>query len=127
MWHPGSSLEVTLSLVGGEVTVEGVAQRAGKPFPGAMVVLVPKDPEAKRQFFRRDQSDMDGTFSLPQAFPGDYTVIAIEDGWDLDWGKPEVLAQYTKHAQTITVGSQSQGFLEARGSGRSAAEVMRVS
>ena len=67
---PGSSVEVTLSLVGGEVTVEGVAQRAGKPFSGAMVVLVPKDPEAKRQFFRRDQSDMDGTFSLPQAFPG---------------------------------------------------------
>jgi 5-hydroxyisourate hydrolase-like protein (transthyretin family) len=106
---PGSSLEVTLSLVGGEVTVEGVAQRAGKPFSGAMVVLVPKDPGAKRQFFRRDQSDMDGTFSLLQVFPGSYTVIAIEDGWDLDWAKPEVLAQYTKRAQTITVGSQAKG------------------
>jgi len=106
---PGSSLEVTLSLVGGEVTVEGVAQRAGKPFSGAMVVLVPKDPEAKRQFFRRDQSDMDGTFSLLQVFPGTYTVIAIEDGWDLDWGKPEVLAQYTKHGQSITVTSQAMG------------------
>ena len=106
---PGSSLEVTLLLVGGDVTVEGVAQRAGKPFSGAMVVLVPKDPEAKRQFFRRDQSDMDGTFSLLQVFPGDYTVIAIEDGWDLDWGKPEVLAQYTKHGQTITVANQAKG------------------
>ena len=104
----GSSLEVTLSLIGGEVTVEGVAQRAGKPFSGAMVVLVPKDPEAKREFFRRDQSDMDGTFSLLQVFPGNYTVIAIEDGWDLDWGKPEVLAQYTKHGQSITVGSQTK-------------------
>jgi 5-hydroxyisourate hydrolase-like protein (transthyretin family) len=103
----GSSLEVTLSLVGGEVTVEGVAQRAGKPFSGAMVVLVPKD--LKREFFRRDQSDMDGTFSLLQVFPGSYTVIAIEDGWDLDWGKPEVLAQYTKHGQSITVGSQAKG------------------
>jgi hypothetical protein len=105
----GSSLEVTLSLIGGEVTVEGVAQRAGKPFSGAMVVLVPKDPEAKREFFRRDQSDMDGTFSLLQVFPGNYTVIAIEDGWDLDWGKPEVLAQYTKHGQSITVGNQAKG------------------
>jgi 5-hydroxyisourate hydrolase-like protein (transthyretin family) len=106
---PGSSLEVALSLVGGEVTVEGVAQRAGKPFSGAMVVLVPKDPEAKRQFFRRDQSDMDGTFSLLQVFPGTYTVIAIEDGWDLDWAKPEVLSQHTKHAQTIVVASQAKG------------------
>jgi hypothetical protein len=74
-----------------------------------MVVLVPKDQELKRQFFRRDQSDMDGTFSLLQVFPGTYNVIAIEDGWDLDWGKPEVLALYTKHAQTITVGSQAKG------------------
>jgi 5-hydroxyisourate hydrolase-like protein (transthyretin family) len=105
----GSSLEVTLSLIGGEVTVEGVAQRASKPFSGAMVVLVPKDHDLKREFFRRDQSDMDGTFSLLQVFPGNYTVIAIEDGWDLDWGKPEVLAQYTKHGQSITVGGQAKG------------------
>jgi 5-hydroxyisourate hydrolase-like protein (transthyretin family) len=105
----GSSLEVNLSLVGAEVTVEGVAQRAGKPFSGAMVVLVPKDPDPKREFFRRDQSDMDGTFSLPQVFPGTYTVIAIEDGWDLDWGKPEVLAQYTRHGQSVTVESQTKG------------------
>jgi hypothetical protein len=100
----GTSVEVTLSLVGGEVNVEGVAQKSGKPFAGAMVVLVPQDPELGREFFRRDQSDMDGTFSLLQAFPGTYTAIAIENGWDLDWGKPEVLAQYTKHGQSITVG-----------------------
>jgi hypothetical protein len=106
---PGSSVEVTLSLVGGEVTVEGVAQKSGKPFPGAMVVLVPQDPDLRREFFRRDQSDMDGTFSLPQVFPGTYTVIAIEDGWDLDWGKPEVLAQYTRHGQSVTVASQTKG------------------
>jgi hypothetical protein len=106
---PGSSLDITLSLIGGQVTVEGVAQRSGKPFPGAMVVLVPKDPESKREFFRRDQSDMDGTFSLPQVFPGAYTVIAIEDGWDLDWGKPAVLEQYTKRGQSITVASQAKG------------------
>ncbi len=105
----GSPVEVMLSLVGGEVTVEGVAQKSGKPFSGAMVVLVPQDPSLKHEFFRRDQSDMDGTFSLLQVFPGTYTVIAIENGWDLDWGKPEVLAQYTKHGQSITVASQGRG------------------
>ena len=105
----GSSLEITLSLVGGDATVEGVAQRAGKPFSGAMVVLVPQDPDLNRDFFRRDQSDMDGTFSLLQVFPGTYTVIAIENGWDLDWGKPEVLGQYTSRGQSITIAAPGRG------------------
>ncbi len=104
----GSSVEVSLSLFGGEATVEGVALQSGKPFAGAMVVLVPQDPE-QREFFRRDQSDMDGTFSLLQVFPGTYTVIAIENGWDLDWGKPEVLARYTNHAQSITIAGPGRG------------------
>ncbi len=105
----GASAEITLSLAAGNATVEGVAQQSGKPFSGAMVVLVPEDPDQKRDFFRRDQSDMDGTFSLLDVFPGTYTVIAIENGWDLDWGKPEVLARYTSHAQSITIASPGRG------------------
>lgn len=104
----GASAEITLSLEGGNGTVEGVAQKSGKPFAGAMIVLVPHDPE-QREFFRRDQSDMDGTFSLLQVFPGTYTVMAIENGWDLDWGKPEVLARYTVQGQSITIASQGRG------------------
>ena len=60
----GSSLAVSFSLVGGEMTVEGFARRGGKAAPGAMVVLVPKDPDSHRDLFRRDQSDQDGSFSL---------------------------------------------------------------
>ena len=108
----GSSLEVTLLLVGGEVNVEGIAKQAGKPVSGAMVVLVPKDPESNHDLFRRDQSDQDGTFSLPNVIPGSYTVIAIENGWDLDWGKPAVLAQYTRHGQTITIGSRAHETMQ---------------
>ena len=108
----GSSLEVTLSLVGGQATVEGVAQKSGKPFAGAMVVLVPQDPDLKREFFRRDQSDMDGTFGLPEVFPGTYTVIAIENGWDLDWGKPEVLERYTNRGQSITIAGPGKGSIK---------------
>jgi Carboxypeptidase regulatory-like domain len=108
----GSSLDVTLVLVGGEVTVEGIAKQAGKPVSGAMVVLVPKDPESNRELFRRDQSDQDGTFSLLGVIPGRYTVIAIENGWDLDWAKPAILAQYTKRGQSITVGSRANGAMQ---------------
>jgi 5-hydroxyisourate hydrolase-like protein (transthyretin family) len=104
---PGASLTVALSLVGGSVTVEGVAKRAGKGASGAMIVLVPKNPEANHDRFRRDQSDLDGSFSLPNVIPGSYTIIAIENGWDLDWSEPAVLAQYLKHGRTLEVGDRS--------------------
>jgi Carboxypeptidase regulatory-like domain len=102
---PGSSPSVSLTLVGGSLNVEGTAKRGDKPFAGAMVVLVPKDPENNRDLFRRDQSDLDGTFSLLNAVPGSYTVLAIENGWDLDWSQPAVIAAYLKHGRTIQIGS----------------------
>jgi hypothetical protein len=99
----GSSVTVSLSLVGGAVTVEGFARRAGKATAGAMVVLVPKDPESHRDLFRRDQSDQDGSFSLPSVIPGSYTIVAIENGWDLDWSRPGVIAHYAKQGQSVIV------------------------
>lgn len=53
----GATTEGTVSLVGGTGSVEGFAKRAGKGVAGVMVVLVPKDPEANGELFRRDQSD----------------------------------------------------------------------
>lgn len=100
----GASVSIHATATAGSVVVEGAAKRAGKPFAGAMVVLVPKDVESNRDLFRRDQSDLDGTFSLRDVAPGSYTVIAIENGWDLDWSKPEVIAVYAKHGRVIQVG-----------------------
>jgi protocatechuate 3,4-dioxygenase beta subunit len=104
---PGASLTLSLSLVGGSVTVEGFAKRNGKAVSGAMVVLVPKNAEADRDRFRRDESDLDGSFSLRDVIPGSYTVVAIENSWDLDWAEPGVLAGYLKHGQPIEVGGRS--------------------
>jgi protocatechuate 3,4-dioxygenase beta subunit len=104
---PGSSASVSVTLVGGNINVEGTAMRAGKPVAGAMVVLVPKNREGNRDLFRRDQSDLDGTFSLYNVVPGSYTVLAIENGWDLDWSQPAVIAAYASHARTIQVGNAS--------------------
>jgi hypothetical protein len=101
----GSSPSISLTLVGGSVEVQGTVKRAGKGFGGAMVVLVPKNPEMNRDLFRRDQSDLDGTFSLRGVVPGSYTVLAIEDGWELDWSQPNVIAVYLKGGRTIQVGS----------------------
>lgn len=105
---PGSSLSLDLYLVGGSANVEGFAKQAGKPVAGAMIVLVPKHPDANRELFRRDQSDLDGSFTLQNVVPGTYTVTAISDGWDLDWSKPEVISSYAKHGRTVVVPAHSE-------------------
>jgi hypothetical protein len=105
---PSSSASVSLTVVAGSVSVEGTAKHAGKPFAGAMVVLVPKDPENNHSLFRRDQSDLDGTFNLQNVVPGSYTVLAIENGWDLDWSQPAIIAAYVNRGRTIEVGNHSR-------------------
>jgi hypothetical protein len=102
-----TSVSISLSLVGGSAVVEGYAKQAGKGVAGAMVVLIPKHPEANRELFRRDQSDLDGSFSLRQVIPGTYTVIAIANGWDLDWSKPAVITKYAARGRTIIVPGQA--------------------
>jgi len=101
--QPGASVSLSLKLSSGSTDVDGVVKHSGKPFAGAMVVLVPKDAEGNRDLFRRDQSDLDGTFSLHDVIPGSYTLTAIENGWDLDWSQPDVIAAYAKHGQVIQV------------------------
>jgi hypothetical protein len=102
----GASASVALTISAG-VEVQGVAKKAGKPFSEAMIVLVPKNPEENHDLFRRDQSDLDGTFSLRAVVPGSYTLVAIEDGWDLDWSRPEVITAYVKRGRSVQVGSDS--------------------
>jgi hypothetical protein len=105
----GASASVSLTVVAGSSNLEGNVKRAGKLFAGAMVVLVPrnfqKDPEANRDLFRRDQSDLDGTFSLPNIVPGSYTLLAIENGWDLDWSQPTAIAPYLPRGRAIEIGA----------------------
>jgi Carboxypeptidase regulatory-like domain len=99
----GASPSVSLTLASGSGEVQGTVTRAGKGFSGAMVVLVPRVPEGNHDLFRRDQSDLDGTFSLRGVIPGSYTVLAIENGWDLDWSQPGVIAVYLKLGRAIEV------------------------
>ncbi len=105
----GAQLNLVLKLVGSSVTVEGFAKRAGKATAGAMIVLVPKNPEDNLDRFRRDQSDLDGSFSLPNVIPGSYTIIAIDDGWDLDWSQPALLGVYLGRGQAVEIGDRSPG------------------
>jgi hypothetical protein len=103
----GSLPSISLALVPGDAQIQGVVTREGKGVAGAMVVLVPKDPTLHQDLFRRDQSDLDGTFSLRGIVPGAYTVLAIEDGWNLDWSEPAVIAAYLKGGRKIEITGQT--------------------
>jgi hypothetical protein len=79
-------------------TINGTALRDGKPISGAMILLVPQNPELNLPFFRRDQSDSDGTFTLRDVLPGRYTILGIGNGWDLEWANPAFLRPRLAHA-----------------------------
>jgi len=102
----GSSPSISLTVVSGNAEIRGTVTKAGKGFAGAMVVLVPKNPEVDHDLFRRDQSDLDGTFLLRGVVPGSYTILSIENGWDLDWSQPGVIAAYLKRGRKIEAGNR---------------------
>ncbi|HEU5234867.1 MAG TPA: carboxypeptidase-like regulatory domain-containing protein [Terriglobales bacterium] len=110
----GRTIEITgaqpieLSIVAskGVGTINGIVMNGDKPLPGAMVVLVPEDISDNASLFRRDQSDSDGTFMLPDVVPGRYTIIAIRNGWDLEWGSPDVLRPYLAHGTPVQIGGK---------------------
>jgi hypothetical protein len=106
---PGASLDLAVFLVEGLVTVEGFAKRGDKAMAGVMVALVPKDPESHLELFRRDQSDLDGSFVLRGVIPGTYTIVAVEDAWGFPWMQPGVLARYVQHGQNLTIGDLLKG------------------
>jgi hypothetical protein len=106
---PGASLNLAVFLVDGVVTVEGFAKRGDKPVAGVMVALVPKDPESHLEMFRRDQSDLDGSFVLRGVIPGSYTIFAVEDAWGFQWMQPGVLERYVQHGQNLTIGELMKG------------------
>jgi hypothetical protein len=96
-------LKIAVTVAPGDMRVDGFARKDGKGFAGAMVVLVPRDLSAIEELARRDQSDSDGSFSLRDAAPGQYTVVAIQDGWKLDWSRPEVIRRFLPRGTPVTV------------------------
>jgi hypothetical protein len=99
----GSTAKLEIVAGNGYGQVEGVAKHDGRPVSGVMVLLAPEDAKDNQILFRRDQSDSDGTFLLFNIIPGRYRLLAIDDGWELDWADPNVLAAYLKKSITVQV------------------------
>jgi hypothetical protein len=104
-------LSVVATVSEGATRVQGFARRESKGVAGVMVVLVPRNLNVLENIVRRDQSDSDGSFSLLNVVPGQYTVVAIQNGWDLDWTRPDVIARYLPDGIPVTVTDSSGKLL----------------
>ena len=95
--------QLTITVVPGVGHVTGVAQLDGKPKAGALVLLVPQSADVFDDNLRMDQSDSDGTFALADILPEKYWLIAIQDGWDLEWANPVVLQPFHEGAELLQI------------------------
>jgi hypothetical protein len=75
-----------------------------------LVLLVPFDLRNHSDWLRHDQSDSDGSFSFPAVPPGDYTLIALEDAWDLEWRSPEFLSRFLAGGVAVAIPDQLTGI-----------------
>jgi hypothetical protein len=90
---------LTLRVASGRANVTGFVESHGKPVAGAMVLLVPAtlgDPSGL-DITRRDQSNTDGSFDIAGVLPGAYILVAIDQGWDVNWSDPATLGRFLMH------------------------------
>jgi Carboxypeptidase regulatory-like domain len=89
--------------------IDGIAARDNAPCSAAMILLLPADGNSDA--IRRDQSDSDGTFTLTDVLPGRYTLVAIDNGRDLAYQDPTVMAKYLPQGQLVEVPLKGQSRL----------------
>jgi hypothetical protein len=108
-------IRLTIVAAHGVGRVTGTALSSdGKPIAGAMVLLAPDNLASNAILIRRDQSDSDGTFTLPNVVPGHYTLVAIRNGWGLEWMNPAVLKPYLAGGEQVIVQKNGNYNLKVR-------------
>ena len=104
---PGGNSTVTLHVADGRATLTGIVMMKGKPSVGAMVLLIPAtlgDP-AGLNIIRRDQTNTDGSFDLNDVLPGQYILLAIDHGWQVNWRDTSTLRDYMMHGVPVDLTS----------------------
>ena len=99
----GAEVKLNIALAEGVGQISGFAVLEGHSAPGVMVLLLPDSPENIDDDSRMDQSDSDGSFLLGSIVPGKYRLLAIQDGWNLDWRDPAVLKPYLTKALPLQI------------------------
>ena len=119
-------LKLTASLAAGVVTIEGVVQKKDKKVAGVLVALVPNDPVAHIDLFRRDQSDFDGTFVLRGRDSRLLHHRRRRGCLGPRVASASVLARYVQHGQNLTIGELMRGTVYLARSNRSATSLSRT-
>jgi 5-hydroxyisourate hydrolase-like protein (transthyretin family) len=101
-------IELTVVATRAAGSVSGFVTRNGKPASGVFLLLVPANPDAGRFTWQPNQSDSDGSFTFENVIPGEYTVVAIEQGWTLDWRDRSVIAPYLAGGAKVTMGAHTK-------------------
>jgi hypothetical protein len=93
----------------GRASLSGVATLDGKPSVGAMVLLVPITIEDRNSItaLRQDQTNTDGSFDLANIIPGQYILVAIDHGWQINWGDPSTLRRYLMQGAPVDLKSSA--------------------
>jgi hypothetical protein len=94
---------VALHLGSRRVQVDGTVRRGGKPVEGAMVLLVPSTLGSRGDLraVLREESATDGSFSLLNVIPGQYILVALDGGWNVDWRDTATLSKYLLHGVPV--------------------------
>ncbi len=105
------AIALTIVVAEANSAVSGFAKLNGKAAPGVLVVLVPDDRGAGegasagpgRESAQADQTDSDGSFVWSHVLPGAYTVVAVSEGWTLEWAQPGAMARYLAGGEKVNV------------------------
>jgi hypothetical protein len=100
---------LTVHVASGRASLGGVAMLDGKPSVGAMVLLVPITIEDRNSItvLRQDQTNTDGSFDLANIIPGQYILVAIDHGWQINWGDPSTLRRYLMQGAPVDLKSSA--------------------
>jgi hypothetical protein len=98
----GAQVDLAITAAKGMTNIDGVAFNGKAPVAGAMILAIPQD-QIRAKYIPRDQSDSDGTFTLPWIPPGRYTLVAIQNGRNLAYAEPGVIEPYLAGGQVVDV------------------------
>jgi protocatechuate 3,4-dioxygenase beta subunit len=100
---------LTIHVASGRASLSGVATLEGKPSAGAMILLVPitiEDPNSIT-ILVQDQTNTDGSFDLANIIPGQYILVAIDHGWQINWGDRSTLRRYLMQGVPVDLKSSA--------------------
>jgi len=108
---PGAPVSQDIVLTNAVSVINGEVAHAGVPQIGAFVILIPKNPAA-RWAYRFDQTDSDGSYTLPGIPEGDYFAIALSTGEDVAFRDAKVGAILTKTGKPVHVDASKEFDLD---------------